>query len=254
MSGLITEERSVSDPLNGMLIDVGNTSIKYAFITDGNDLSPVKVAKDSQEVLEVIEANAGYAIWISSVGHKRIAGQLENAAIEAESPVYIARSQSSQLGVSCAYANVDNLGVDRWLAILAADELTSLPYAVLDLGTAMTCDVVVDKQHVGGWIAPGFQVMRNALIENTTFVFADNDNPEVSDMGKDTPECVNHGCLAAAQGFILSAESYLSARFDDYRLIIAGGNKAIAQQMMGDRYMVVDNLVLSGLLRLAKSS
>ena len=46
-------------------------------------------------------------------------------------------------------------------------EKSKKAFFVMDVGTAITVDFVVDGQHLGGWIVPGFQVMRNALVAST---------------------------------------------------------------------------------------
>ena len=64
---------------------------------------------------------------------------------------------SQSLGkVRCGYKNIDELGVDRWLAIISAVDKYGKGILIVDLGTAITLDLVDNEsQHLGGFILPG---------------------------------------------------------------------------------------------------
>lgn len=74
-------------------------------------------------------------------------------------------------GVTCGYENPDLLGVDRWLALVAAWHAVRQPTVVADIGTAATLDFVVrDGRHVGGYIVPGLGTMVRTLARDTARV------------------------------------------------------------------------------------
>lgn len=71
-------------------------------------------------------------------------------------------------GIRCGYGEPDRLGVDRWLAIQAA--MATYPDSrllVVDAGSAITLEVCEPGRHLGGFIGPGLQLMRNALYSGT---------------------------------------------------------------------------------------
>jgi type III pantothenate kinase len=62
-----------------------------------------------------------------------------------------------------AYAQPDKLGVDRFLALLAASQSSQLQLLV-GVGTAMTIDALAaDGRHLGGLIVPGVRLMREVM-------------------------------------------------------------------------------------------
>ena len=74
-------------------------------------------------------------------------------------------------GVTNGYADAAKLGVDRWLAILAARAQTESAFIAVDCGSAITVDLVTSQgEHLGGYIAPGLRLMREALESKTASI------------------------------------------------------------------------------------
>lgn len=242
------EGKSVSDLYDALLIDIGNTRIKYALVNKLTDLHQVEYCQQVQDLSASIQKSK--QVLLSSVGHLTQVQALESLCQQHNIPCRVIQTQAEALGVLCAYENYQTLGVDRWLAILAVHEMTSLPVAVLDLGTANTCDIVIENQHIGGWIAPGFSLMRESLLSNTQQIYADSSFPDNLDLGKSTPNCVSYGCLAAQSGFVLMAEQYLREKYADYRIYISGGGQNLLSVAENKRIHFLPNLVLRGLFRL----
>jgi type III pantothenate kinase len=242
------EVKSVSDLFKALLIDMGNTQIKYVMVNNTSDLSDVKRCRDLKDLTSSISSVS--EVLVSSVGHSSLLVELERMCEGFNKPFKIIHTDAETLGIQCAYEKFQTLGVDRWLAILAAREITHLPVAVIDLGTANTCDIVVNNKHLGGWIAPGFSIMREGLLNNTQQVFADNNMPQILDIGDTTENCVSYGCLASQTGFVMMAERYLSDRYEDYIVLVTGGGQYSLSLNENKKTLSFPNLVLRGLFRL----
>ncbi|WP_447133807.1 type III pantothenate kinase [Paraglaciecola aestuariivivens] len=238
----------MSDLHKALLVDIGNTRIKYALVAQLADLQQVLSCQEVNELKTKL--TKCHKVLVSSVGHPLQEQQLAQLCQQAGKPCEFVQTQANTLGVKSAYPNFATLGVDRWLAILAANALTSLPVAVIDLGTANTCDILIDKQHKGGWIAPGFELMRDVLQQQTQKVFADHSIPENLTLGTSTQQCVALGCLAAQSGFVLQADQYLASRYQQYKILITGGGQKtldLPAELPVEYYV---NLVLLGLFQL----
>lgn len=160
-----------------------------------------------------------------------------------------AESASSCAGVTNAYADFSCLGVDRWLAMLAAYNGYGAAI-VVDAGSALTVDVVdEDGLHLGGYIAPGAMLMSASLSKNTAKVkFGGSSIFQHQIMGQDTAGCVAAGIKAAQLGVVSSAINAVSPRNNaSYRIIVTGGDAADLVQSMGIKAEVVPDLVLDGL-------
>lgn len=94
-------------------------------------------------------------------------------------PDYLKVSEH-ELGVTNAYNDVEQMGVDRWLAIVAAYSwIGAQACLVVDCGSACTIDLVMaDGTHLGGYIAPGAELMKNSL-------FRDTDRVKLSELSYD---------------------------------------------------------------------
>ncbi|PKG99808.1 type III pantothenate kinase [Paraglaciecola sp. MB-3u-78] len=241
------EVKSVLDPFKALLVDIGNSQIKYIMVNDISDLSDIKRCLDIEDLSSHISSVS--EVLVSSVGHLSLLAELERLCERFKKPCKIIHTEAEALGIQCAYEKFQTLGVDRWLAILAAREITRLPVAVIDLGTANTCDIVVNNKHQGGWIAPGFSVMRESLLRNTQQVFADNNIPAILDIGNTTENCVSYGCLASQSGFVMMAEQYLNNKYEDYLVLVTGGGQNSLILKENKKILSFPNLVLRGLFR-----
>lgn len=143
------------------------------------------------------------------------------ALISAAYGVDVEYAQSKNLaGVTNGYKNAAQLGVDRWLVVVAAYAKTQTACMVIDCGTAITVDYIgADGVHLGGCIAPGLRLMSSALNCNTQLV-SDVSNViggEPLLAGRDTQVAVGLGIRSMLTGFVkeqlAAAEAELGARF-----------------------------------------
>ncbi|MDU0353076.1 type III pantothenate kinase [Paraglaciecola aquimarina] len=144
----------MSVPNNILLLDVGNTCIKYALVdsTGKKHFGVIQKADDLLAMLATVKT-----CYISAVGQKIKVKEIQTVLTDNNIESYHIASQAAFAGLTCAYQKINKLGVDRWLAMLACRKQYAGNFAVLDFGTAMTCDVVnATGQHLGGWIAPMF--------------------------------------------------------------------------------------------------
>lgn len=71
-------------------------------------------------------------------------------------------------GVTNGYRDISQMGVDRWLAMLASYNEVDDACLVVDVGTALTVDLIsASGQHLGGYIAPGLTLMGTTLLTET---------------------------------------------------------------------------------------
>ena len=235
----------MSDPHKNLLVDIGNSRIKYALVTDRSEELVIATCLKPQELDRAIHACK--KLILSSVGHGQQVTEIAAICEAYGKPLQIISTEAQKFGIHCAYKNYQTMGVDRWLAILAGRNITQLPLGVIHLGTANTCDFILNNHHLGGWISPGFTVMRESLIANTQKVFGNSEYPTTLELGDNTEQCVNMGCIAAVQGFAKMAESQLALLADEYKIIIAGGARDLLNDLDQDCILFQENLVLQGL-------
>ncbi len=111
-------------------------------------------------------------------------------------------SSAIAAGVSSAYAQPEKLGVDRWLAMLAAYADARAACCVLDCGTTITLDVIdAEGRHMGGYIVPGLQLMLESLAKRSPALVIETGKFGLHP-GTNTQAAISNGILNMALGFL----------------------------------------------------
>lgn len=254
-----------------LLLDIGNTSIKYAWYVYPNDIADLQVLRTSMDSLPDLLSLAS-ACFFCSVRRDNTNDLVIQLCMQHSISAEQVQTQTLQFGLSNAYKNESNMGTDRWVAMLAGAALTQNDYIVIDAGTAITCDFVVNNKHQGGWIAPGLSMARQALVKNTQRVFDDQTLPFTLALGTDTPDCVAQGALAQLTGMVVQAISLMQTKLHastssehlKFDVFMSGGDAPLLigaysghqkhlssfnQSSVNINY--IENLVLVGLARIA---
>ena len=129
--------------------------------------------------------------------------------------------QESFLGFTNAYTRPASLGVDRWLTMLAVFCQGRLPACVIDVGTALTMDLISSEgNHKGGYVLPGPKLMQSALTKGTQLIDLDHFQTPETCPGTSTETSVNAGIWITLLGAVhLVLESHPS-----YFPILTGGH------------------------------
>lgn len=234
-------------------LDCGNTFIKWRLL--GGTPALTGVVESVEQLLAQIR-EGGEAIRACRLVSVR--SDEETSALTAQLRLafavecHVARPAMALAGVRNGYEQYQRLGLDRWLALVAAHHLAGGACAVIDLGTAVTVDyVAVDGEHLGGFICPGGPLMRTQLLTHTRRTRYDLREAEraLSDLtpGRSTAEAVERGCLLMLRGFVAGqlamAAEILPAGF---KVFLTGGDAALVQDVAAGAAIVPD-LVFIGL-------
>ena len=152
-------------------------------------------------------------------------------------------------GVICGYDEPARLGVDRWLALVAAWHAARRAVAVVDLGTAATLDfVAADGRHQGGYIVPGLGLMAAALARDTAGVRVAGDLAPDLAPGRNTAQAVRRGSTAMLLDFIeASVGRFAHAGGDSPGVFLTGGDAELLAGRLPFASRVEPDLVLDGL-------
>lgn len=240
-----------------LLLDVGNTRLKWAQLTDGQLAGFGAVAHDRAHSVQ-FEAlwnaeSAPLAVLISSVAGRVFNAQLARACEQqwALTPRFV-QAEVRHAGVKNAYHEPKRLGVDRWCALLGARALTADPVCIIDCGSAITVDVMdATGLHRGGWIVPGLAMMRHSLQTQTAQLGAAELTAlplDEADWGCDTQTGIAWGTLYTACAFI----EYALQRFRrqmgrEVVCLLTGGDAARLKPMLSVDTRHEPHLVLQGL-------
>lgn len=235
-----------------LLIDVGNTRLKWAEEAGGQLIAQGAVAHEGKPAdalarLEVDEPDAIHIVCVAGTVHELAINKVCLARWQ-QQPRY-ARAQTAQLGLRNGYADAPRLGADRWVAMLAAWLQAGGACIVADAGTALTVDVVDAKgQHLGGIIAAGLHTSEKAVLGATRFPTRDTPLQNHAGLGVDTEACVRQGAMLSCLGALDRAAALLpQAR----RFLTGGDAEALLPQLPGWEHRPA--LQFEGLMALAKA-
>ena len=160
-----------------------------------------------------------------------------------------AETTAQLAGVTCGYENPDALGVDRWLALVAAWNAARQPAVVADIGTAATLDFVMrDGRHVGGYIVPGLGTMAEMLARNTARVQVAEDRASSLLPGRDTEQAVRRGTTAMLVSFLEWSIAWFSSEVGEPPvLFLTGGDADDLAVHLSLPVRIEPDLVLDGL-------
>lgn len=242
-----------------LLVDMGNTRIKSAVWRNGVLIDDRACAWDEQP-----EAAIFTKMWAGSHPSRVVCCNVAGAA-RADALRRWCRSEwaidaefvcsSAAFGdLRCAYENPDNLGDDRWVAVIGGRARYGEPVCVIDCGTATTVDLVAaGGLHLGGAILPGIRTMRAALARNTADLPQAQGEP--APFSSDTVPAIAGGTAYALAGAIERLVNEARDRVDGTLVcVITGGEAAQLLPLLRFEVEHEPQLVLYGLVEAAKLS
>ena len=219
-------------------VDVGNTRTKWRC----GDQTGVAAGLDAP-VLARAPQRVRIACGVAAIS--AVAKQFGDAYGVA--PEFAAPAASAA-GVTCGYEHPVSLGVDRWLAIIAAWHKAPRPLIVVDLGTAATLDFVDGAgRHLGGYVVPGLGLMPVALAQGTAGVRVAGDLGADLDPGRSTAQAVRRGAMAMLLDFIEASCRRFEQSAGAATLFLTGGDAALVADRLGRDAWLAPDLVLDGL-------
>jgi type III pantothenate kinase len=234
-----------------LLIDAGNTRLKWVLVEDGLWRSPVNAAYDDLSALSRALA-ARTACTIASVARPEHANEIKALlAMQDIEPRWLT-SEARFLDVRNTYANPTLLGVDRWMELIAARQRTHAATLVVSMGTAMTVDALsADGVFLGGLIIPGQAMMRHSLEQGTAHVVATDGSWQA--FPQTTADAVQSGIIAAMCGAIHMQYARLATQCGCVpHCLLTGGDAAVLMPHLDLPAEHVPFLVLEGIDRVVK--
>ena len=227
--------------MNALLIDIGNSRIKWRIVDTRVDWPLTDDAADNAhdndtrsaaesgwwDLADLSQLESRFfklreyaldAIDLSNVAEADVEIAIKKALYTTwgDVPISSLTPSANQCGVVNGYRDPSQLGPDRWAAMLGAHALfLDQHLLVCNLGTATTIDLLVANsggraRFAGGLILPGVEVMRRALARDTARLPLARG--EVLDFATGTDDAITSGIAAAQSGAIARAVRHAQRR------------------------------------------
>jgi len=267
-----------------LLIDAGNTRVKFGWRPDGGAADHAVPRAPSQVAFRHDELPEALPRWLDAAGLEPRAALGANVAGEDSERTIAAilaqigcatewiRAGTRLLGVTNGYRYPERLGADRWLSLVgiwnrwrrqAAPGTPAPVHLLAHFGTATTVDTLdASGRFIGGLILPGRDLMRQSLADGTAGL--PRASGQVTPFPDNTGDAIMSGVAAAQGGAVVRQWLAARERFRQEPLLVASGGawSAIAGEVAHlmraagstRQVLVVDNPVLDGLACLAESA
>jgi type III pantothenate kinase len=252
--------------MKALLLDIGNSRIKWGVLDDGEirrtgHISRDRIRDKGLQVLTTRLPRHVDEVFVSNVAGKSFATRLSGVVgMHCDCDVRFARVQKRGWGVQNSYAQPRRMGVDRWVAMVGAWAETQDSCLVVDVGTAVTLDVIDDSGlHLGGQIIPGVTSMAAALSSTTSDIPLVRPLParKESDMqmfARSTAAAVREGAQNAVAGAVERAILTLRSNGYEPTIVLTGGDASRILKALSVTPLHRPHLVLHGLAHMLESA
>lgn len=292
----------VKFPETIVLLDAGNSRLKYCLVRqDALDrVHQVELSAKADMVARAIEISATGSVSNSELASfeseyqcsaslkalVRMVARPESLVLLASVAQVQVRAGLGRLQKRCAsqfrevkvqaasgrlkmtYDNIETLGVDRWLAMLAGTWRQDGGFCVIDCGSAITADfVATDGCHEGGLIAPGLETIlasleladslksaigsiKSAPAGQLASIGSNQTTQQKSGfwLGRSSASCIALGVRRMVGDFVCGVVHQIEERSPSPLLLITGGGWwELADRVTVD-YRYVERLVFEGML------
>lgn len=246
--------------MTALLLDIGNTRLKWGVLENGRIHRTAHVMQSAirEQGLGALTSRLPGdvdRILACNVAGEKLARRLSRAvASHCGCAVNFVRSEARACGVTNSYRQPWRLGVDRWVAMIAARAACDRSSIIVDAGTAITIDALDDDgNHLGGQIIPGIALMSAALDRHTSDiprVRRQSPRRGMEIFASTTAAGVSQGLIGAAAGAVERAMRVQREEGFDPTLFLTGGDAPYFLKALGEAAVHSPHLVLQGLARI----
>ena len=234
-----------------LLVDHGNSRIKWALSGGGTWTpgDPIGVRGEETDFSPLRGIEAPRRIFASNSAGPQVLACFEDfCKSQWDLKPKMLCAKAAQCDVTNSYVDPESLGSDRWLAMIAARQLCEGPLAVIDCGTAITCDALsAEGVFLGGVISAGLETAAQALLSKAAHLDLD-EMRYTGVFNTDTSSAVGSGSLVFAVGGIERVLTELRARLgEEFQVLMTGGWAETLTPLMTVDAAVYPDLVLQGI-------
>lgn len=232
-----------------LIVDVGNTRIKYA-VFEGDTYQQGGVGSSAlYQFLVSLREKEMVNVILSTTG---LISRKEKEYLRKRATFFCELSSEISLPIQLGYETPDTLGSDRIAGCVGGMSLyPGRDLLIIDSGTALTFDFVsASGVFLGGNISLGIDIRFKALNEFTSSLPLVRCSDKYGLIGKNTQDAILNGVMGGilfeVRGYI---DSWRKSNSDAVVIITGGGGKYLQDKL--DRVAVYeDQLVMIGLNRI----
>lgn len=246
-----------------ILVDIGNSRFKWTKFENqmlGKIFKAHHLEKDINHILDEEWGKLGIPerVFIANVAGEEVSQKISQWIEKnwPDTPYSFAKTQENFQGLVNGYEKPEQLGVDRWINLVAAYKNYSYPVAVVDCGTAITLDVISQHgKYLGGLILPGLRLMRQSLLKSTPLSYQEHqpfkfDTPKLAFLATNTKDAIYSGSLYSLTATL--EHFYMDFKKQKLQWILTGGDAEILALALTYKPLIKPDLIFEGLAILSQ--
>lgn len=229
-----------------LILDSGNTRLKIYSVSDQkiNDPAIFKYEEQDSIINYLTQKEVDNAI-ISNVSKS---DQDWEEIIIAKTHTYIKFDQHTPIPIKNNYKTPDTLGYDRLAAAVGAAALyPNKNILIIDFGTAITYDLVINNSFEGGAIAPGMQLRFKSLNQHTSRLPLLVPKQNFGIPGKTTEESILNGVIQGIKNEIEGTINSYQKEYSELITVITGGDMEFFAKIIKNGIFAEPKLIAKGL-------
>ena len=232
-----------------LIVDEGNTLCKIAVLDKSEVLCEAVSAEfDMAQVAQMIER---YSVDKAVVASTRQGAEKIGEQLRSKIGKVLLFSSQTEVPIDVEYSSRQTLGADRIaMAVGVVCEMGINDALIVDMGSAITFDVVENGSFKGGNISPGVAMRFRALNQFTASLPLCEATEPNGEFGKSTTEAIEQGVM---QGVLHEIEGYASRIFeknDKKSIIFCGGDAESFVNRIKNAIFAPRKLMFTGLNRI----
>lgn len=231
-----------------LLLDIGNSRCKWAEVDGGVWVRHGVLENAHLDRLPALLGGLPQSsrALVSNVAGEQVARRLRTSLALLQCEPEFIQASDERCGVRNGYRIPQQLGSDRWAALIAAHRRVPGACLVVNCGTATTVDALsAQGEFLGGLILPGLSLMLRSLSGNTAQLA--EQQGELLEFPQDTAAAISSGAVRATQGAILHQLELLRQREGKVHCLLSGGASPRVAQGLSAVFEHDEHLVLHGL-------
>jgi len=240
----------MSEVVKYCVVDAGNTRLKVVDFESDEIVGQTTIALDNEtEIKRVLNSKKSTISILSSV----LGEEKQKWIVNLLNPTVVLNSETL-LPVSIEeYETPKTLGADRIANAVAAHYYSNSENTlVIDVGTCIKFDFVIDGKYQGGSISPGYSMRLKAMHKFTgalPLLTLEENSPIV---GKSTKQAMLSGVINGVQAEISGFIDYYNQHYQPLTIFLTGGDHKRFDKELKNSIFADDNLTVKGLYIILK--
>lgn len=244
--------------MKNLFLEIGNTNINCAFTVGKKIIEKDKIPTYKYpQILQLIKKSRPDDVIIASV-----VPEVENEVFKilksAGQQKIIRIGRDIKVPIKNKYLKPEKVGIDRLLNAYYVKEKFSLPAICVDLGTAITIDVIsLRGEFCGGLIFPGVKLCYDVLGEKTSLLPKLKPQKTASKLyGRSTEECIHVGIINGISNLLDGVIKNLSQQLKNKghknpEIVLTGSDTTLFVSMIKkNKWKKIDDLTLKSMILL----